>query len=177
MATRAGIALQLPGWAGISSPAGPAPARPSWLLRPACPGWAAVPFPPGPTPVSRLGRRPSTPGWAGALASRVGRCLAPIPAWAAIPPGLPASPLLGLRAPPPGQASAPRVGRCLPAPGWAGIAAPAGPASSGKRAFGLDPLVPASIWAGTKGPATSPQNGLAAYEALVPARNEPLVPV
>jgi hypothetical protein len=32
--------------------------------------------------------------------------------------------------------------------------------TSGKRAFGLDPLVPASIWAGTKGPATSPQNGL-----------------
>jgi hypothetical protein len=49
--------------------------------------------------------------------------------------------------------------------------------TSGKRAFGLDPLVPASIWAGTKGPATLPQNGLAAREALVPARNEPLVPV
>jgi hypothetical protein len=29
--------------------------------------------------------------------------------------------------------------------------------TSEKRAFGLDPLVPASIWAGTKGPATSPQ--------------------
>jgi hypothetical protein len=29
--------------------------------------------------------------------------------------------------------------------------------TSGNRAFGLDPLVPASIWAGTKGPATSPQ--------------------
>jgi hypothetical protein len=29
--------------------------------------------------------------------------------------------------------------------------------TSRKRAFGLDPLVPASIWAGTKGPATSPQ--------------------
>jgi hypothetical protein len=51
------------------------------------------------------------------------------------------------------------------------------PATSGKRAFGLDPLVPAAIWAGTKGPATSPQNSLAAREALVPARNEPLVPV
>jgi hypothetical protein len=49
--------------------------------------------------------------------------------------------------------------------------------TSGKRAFGLDPLVPASIWAGTKGPATSPQNDLADREALVPARNEPLVPV
>jgi hypothetical protein len=49
--------------------------------------------------------------------------------------------------------------------------------TSGKWAFGLDPLVPASIWAGTKGPATSPQNCLAAKEALVPARNEPLVPV
>jgi hypothetical protein len=49
--------------------------------------------------------------------------------------------------------------------------------TSGKRAFSLDPLVPASIWAGTKGPATSPQNHLAAQEALVPARNEPLVPV
>jgi hypothetical protein len=49
--------------------------------------------------------------------------------------------------------------------------------TSGKRAFGLDPLVPAVIWAGTKGPATSPQNRLAAREALVPARNEPLVPV
>jgi hypothetical protein len=49
--------------------------------------------------------------------------------------------------------------------------------TSGKRAFGLDPLVPASIWVGTKGPATSPQNGLAAQEVLVPARNEPLVPV
>jgi hypothetical protein len=49
--------------------------------------------------------------------------------------------------------------------------------TSGKWAFGLDPLVPASIWAGTKGPATSPQNCLAAQEALVPARNEPLVPV
>jgi hypothetical protein len=49
--------------------------------------------------------------------------------------------------------------------------------TSGKRAFGLDPLVPAAIWAGTKGPATSPQNRLAAREALVPARNEPLVPV
>jgi hypothetical protein len=30
--------------------------------------------------------------------------------------------------------------------------------TSRKRAFGLDPLVPASIWAGTKGPATSPQS-------------------
>jgi hypothetical protein len=49
--------------------------------------------------------------------------------------------------------------------------------TSGKRAFGLDPLVPASIWAGTKGPATSPQNRLAVQEALVPARNEPLVPI
>jgi hypothetical protein len=49
--------------------------------------------------------------------------------------------------------------------------------TSGKRAFGLDPLVPASIWAGTKGPATSLQNDLAAREALVPARNEPLVPI
>jgi hypothetical protein len=49
--------------------------------------------------------------------------------------------------------------------------------TSGKRAFGLDPLVPTSIWAGTKGPATSPQNDLATREALVPARNEPLVPV
>jgi hypothetical protein len=49
--------------------------------------------------------------------------------------------------------------------------------TSRKRAFGLDPLVPAAIWAGTKGPATSPQNRLAAQEALVPARNEPLVPV
>jgi hypothetical protein len=29
--------------------------------------------------------------------------------------------------------------------------------TSRKRAFGLDPLVPASIWAGTKGLATSPQ--------------------
>jgi hypothetical protein len=54
-----------------------------------------------------------------------------------------------------------------------GVVAP----TSGKRAFGLDPLVPASIWAGTKDPATSPQNRLAAQEALVPARNEPLVPV
>jgi hypothetical protein len=50
-------------------------------------------------------------------------------------------------------------------------------ATSGKRAFGLDPIVPASIWAGTKGPATSLQNDLTAREALVPARNEPLVPV
>jgi hypothetical protein len=50
-------------------------------------------------------------------------------------------------------------------------------ATSGKQAFGLDPLVPVSIWAGTKGPATSLQNRLAAQEALVPARNEPLVPV
>jgi hypothetical protein len=50
-------------------------------------------------------------------------------------------------------------------------------ATSGKRAFGLDPLVPASIWAGTKGPATSPQKTQAAREALVPARNDPLVPV
>jgi hypothetical protein len=49
--------------------------------------------------------------------------------------------------------------------------------TSGKRAFGLDPLVPASIWAGTKGPATSPQNHQAVHEALVLARNEPLVPV
>jgi hypothetical protein len=49
--------------------------------------------------------------------------------------------------------------------------------TSEKRTFGLDPLVPASIWAGTKGPATSSQNRLAAQEALVPARNEPLVPV
>jgi hypothetical protein len=49
--------------------------------------------------------------------------------------------------------------------------------TSRKLAFGLDPLVPASIWAGTKGPATSPQNGLAAREVLVPARYEPLVPV
>jgi hypothetical protein len=49
--------------------------------------------------------------------------------------------------------------------------------TSGKRAFGLDPLVSAAIWAGTKGPATSPQNRLAAREALVPARNEPLVPI
>jgi hypothetical protein len=49
--------------------------------------------------------------------------------------------------------------------------------TSGKWAFGLDPLVPAAIWAGTKGPATSPQNRLAAREALVPARNEPLDPV
>jgi hypothetical protein len=48
---------------------------------------------------------------------------------------------------------------------------------SRKRVFGLDPLVPASIWTGTKGPATSPQNGLATREALVPARNDPLVPV
>jgi hypothetical protein len=32
-------------------------------------------------------------------------------------------------------------------------------------------------WAGTKGPVTSPQNRNAAHEALVPARNEPLVPV
>jgi hypothetical protein len=47
--------------------------------------------------------------------------------------------------------------------------------TSGKRAFGLDPLVPAAIWAGTKGPATSRQNRLAARKALVPARNEPLV--
>jgi hypothetical protein len=37
--------------------------------------------------------------------------------------------------------------------------------TSGKRAFGLDPL------------ATSPQNDQAAREALVPARNDPLVPV
>jgi hypothetical protein len=51
------------------------------------------------------------------------------------------------------------------------------PNTSGKRAFGLDPLVPAAIWAETKGPATSPQNRLAVREALVPARNEPLVPV
>jgi hypothetical protein len=29
--------------------------------------------------------------------------------------------------------------------------------TSRKRAFGLDPLVSASIWAGTKGPATSPE--------------------
>jgi hypothetical protein len=29
--------------------------------------------------------------------------------------------------------------------------------TSRKRAFGQDPLVPASIWAGTKGPATSPE--------------------
>jgi hypothetical protein len=49
--------------------------------------------------------------------------------------------------------------------------------TSGKRAFGLDPLLPAAIWARTKGPATSPQNRLAAREALVPAHNEPLVPV
>jgi hypothetical protein len=49
--------------------------------------------------------------------------------------------------------------------------------TSGKRAFGLDPLVPASIWAGTKGPATSPQIWPPAQEALVPARYEPLVPV
>jgi hypothetical protein len=49
--------------------------------------------------------------------------------------------------------------------------------TSGKRAFGLDSLVPASIWAGTKGLATSPQNRNAAHEALVPARKEPLVPV
>jgi hypothetical protein len=49
--------------------------------------------------------------------------------------------------------------------------------TSRKRAFGLDPLVPASIWAGTKGPATSPQNGLDARDALVPARKDPLVPV
>jgi hypothetical protein len=42
--------------------------------------------------------------------------------------------------------------------------------TSGKRAFGLDPLVPA----GTKGPTTSPQNRLADREALVPACNEPL---
>jgi hypothetical protein len=49
--------------------------------------------------------------------------------------------------------------------------------TSGKRAFGLDPLVPASIWAGTKGPAMSPQNRQATHKALVPARNEPLVPV
>jgi hypothetical protein len=49
-------------------------------------------------------------------------------------------------------------------------------ATSGKRVFGLDPLVPASIWAGTKGPATSPQIWPPAREALVPARYEPLVP-
>jgi hypothetical protein len=41
----------------------------------------------------------------------------------------------------------------------------------------MDPLVPAAIWAGTKGPATSPQIRLAAREALVLARYEPLVPV
>jgi hypothetical protein len=50
-----------------------------------------------------------------------------------------------------------------------------GEITSGKRAFGLDPLVSAAIWAGTKGPAMSSQNRLAAREALVPARNEPLV--
>jgi hypothetical protein len=49
--------------------------------------------------------------------------------------------------------------------------------TSRKWAFGLDPLVPASIWAGTKGPTTSPQNGLDARDALVPARKDPLVPV
>jgi hypothetical protein len=49
--------------------------------------------------------------------------------------------------------------------------------TSGKRAFGLHPLVPASIWAGTKGPATSPQIWPPAWEALVPARYDPLVPV
>jgi hypothetical protein len=31
------------------------------------------------------------------------------------------------------------------------------PSTSRKRAFGQEPLVPASIWAGTKGPATSPE--------------------
>jgi hypothetical protein len=44
--------------------------------------------------------------------------------------------------------------------------------TSGKWAFGLDPLVPAVIWDGTKGPATSPQICPPAWELLVPARYE-----
>jgi hypothetical protein len=49
--------------------------------------------------------------------------------------------------------------------------------TSGKWAFGLDPLVPAAIWVGTKGPTTSLQIRPPAREALVPVRYEPLVPV
>jgi hypothetical protein len=49
--------------------------------------------------------------------------------------------------------------------------------TSGKRAFGQDPLVPASIWAGTKGPATSSEIRQPPLEALVPARKRTLVPV
>jgi hypothetical protein len=47
--------------------------------------------------------------------------------------------------------------------------------TSGKWAFGLDPLVLAVIWAGTKGPATSPQIRPTAQEPLVPARYKALV--
>jgi hypothetical protein len=49
--------------------------------------------------------------------------------------------------------------------------------TSGKRAFGQAPLVPAVIWAGTKGLATSPQIRPPARQPLVPVRYNPLVPV
>jgi hypothetical protein len=49
--------------------------------------------------------------------------------------------------------------------------------TSGKWAFGQDPLVPAVIWAGTKGPAMSPQIRPPAREPLVPTRYKPLVQV
>jgi hypothetical protein len=49
--------------------------------------------------------------------------------------------------------------------------------TSGKWAFGLDPLVPAIIWAKTKGPATSLQIRPPVREPLVPVRYEPLVPI
>jgi hypothetical protein len=42
--------------------------------------------------------------------------------------------------------------------------------TSGKRAFGQAPLVPAVIWAGTKGLATSPQIRPPARQPLVPVR-------
>jgi hypothetical protein len=47
--------------------------------------------------------------------------------------------------------------------------------TSGKRAFGQDPLVPAVIWAGTKGLATSPQIRQPARQPIVPVRYKPLV--
>jgi hypothetical protein len=87
MATRAGIALRLPGWAEISSPAGPAPARPSGLLRPACPGRAFLPCPDWAAEALPGWAGVSIPGWAGKAFPRVGRRVIS-PGWASqLPPG------------------------------------------------------------------------------------------
>jgi hypothetical protein len=46
-------------------------------------------------------------------------------------------------------------------------------ATSGKWAFGQDPLVPAVIWVGTKGLATSPQIRPPTRQPIVPVRYKP----